>query len=159
MLQTKFRNESMQNLWICRKYRRDRLRDEFVDGYSPNDRYSAHLAGCERCRAFNSELIRLEALLSQESPAADSSPEFTERIVEKVRAERDPSSLALWKPSLIGAATAALAMGAFLQILTSEPRARTDTPIGSAERTHVPTEHLLFEESRTQPGNTREKTG
>lgn len=100
---------------------------------------------------------RADAVLNSSLDSFRNSTEFTDQVVETIRKARS-SPLAPWKPALIAATTAALAMGTFLQILTSEPKTAQSRAIGSAER-NGQQPNILFTAPKTTPEKSSKKPG
>jgi anti-sigma factor RsiW len=144
----------MKSYWACRKFRKLRLREGGPDtaGFC-----AEHLRRCQKCREFDEQVRRADAVLNSSLDSFSSSPQFTDQVVETIRKARS-SPLAPWKPALIAATTAALAMGTFLQILTSEPKAVQSRAIGSAERSGQQP-NILFTAPKTTPEKSSKKSG
>lgn len=132
--------------FACKRYRsiETNARETQVTR-AESDFLNRHAAGCPRCLAYTLEVDALSDALSGSmiEPMAVS-PTFTEDIVRGVRAMRRESYRTSFRPVLIGAVAAFVAVGAILQMVGLQPEApstdgsadtgiRRESPLDSAE--------------------------
>jgi predicted anti-sigma-YlaC factor YlaD len=119
--------------FACKRYRRifTNARETAITR-AESDFLSMHKASCAECRSY---AIQVDALIAAMSDVAVDpllvSEDFTENIVRGVRKMRRDSYRTSYRPVLVGAAAAFVAVGAILQMVGLQPpAANTD---GSAE--------------------------
>lgn len=117
----------------CRRFRRiDANAREMEISRAEQDFLTAHARGCNRCRVHSGELDVVSAALS--ASAFDPiviSPDFTENVVRGVRAMRREGHRNAYRPVLVGAGAAFVALGAILQVVGAQaPAPTTDGTAG-----------------------------
>jgi hypothetical protein len=91
----------------------------------------SHADACADCRAFSEDIYKIADLLNSNSVQPRISEDFTERVVLGVRAMRREGYRTAYRPVLVGAVAAFIAIGAVLQVVGAPSSAHTTD--GSAE--------------------------
>jgi hypothetical protein len=102
----------------CRRYRRyETTAREF--GLTPAARsfMDSHADACAACRSFSEDLHLVTELLSNSHIEPVLSADFTDRIVSEVRAVRRQGYRTAYRPVIVGAVAAFIAIGAVLQVV------------------------------------------
>lgn len=125
----------------CRQYRR--TFGEFLGGdMSPETQafLARHEAACPRCARKGAELRAIHAvLLAEGTMEVTPSPDFTDRVVERVRAARREAMRPSLRPVFYGAGAALVAVGAILQVVGAPVDATMPDGSASSEvRTTMP---------------------
>lgn len=81
---------------------------------------AAHALDCSRCRTRSEQLNAVHAVLSVSAIEPQCSPDFTDNVVRRVRAMRREGSHHVLRPLLVGAVSAAVALGAVLQMVGTQ---------------------------------------
>lgn len=116
----------------CRRYRR--IESEARErGLTQSERahLDAHALACRQCRARTEQLRAIQTLLAVTVIEPSVSPDFTDKVVERVRAMRRQNSKHVLRPLVVGAVSAAVAIGAVLQVVGVQAEAPKAT--GSAQ--------------------------
>ena len=119
--------------FACKRYRSiDTIARETQISREDREFHAQHGAQCTRCRSYTAEVDALtRALTASHIEPVDVSKNFTDNVVRGVQAMRRETYHASYRPILIGATAAAVALGAILQMVGKEPS--MPTPDGSAE--------------------------
>jgi hypothetical protein len=119
--------------FACRRYRSiDTNARETQISREDRDFHAQHGAACARCRCYTAEVDALtRALTASHIEPVSVSTNFTDNVVRGVHAMRRESYHASYRPILVGASAAVVALGAILQMVGTQPS--PPTPEGSAE--------------------------
>lgn len=116
----------------------------------------SHAGECSECRRYLTDISLLSDVLRSSAIDHRGDHDFTDRVEESVVSIRVLDELSAWRPAMIAALTAAVAILTVLHVLTSNPA----TP--SLKPTETPTAEVnvpldLFEDggssAPTQPGS------
>lgn len=94
--------------------------------------FETHLVQCRECQEFLGDLEAASGALRESAylPVVDS--EFTNRVADAVGKDRFRRQLETWRPTLVGAVTAAIVFATVLQLLTLKPSLKQFSPQGTA---------------------------
>ncbi|MGI8922441.1 MAG: hypothetical protein ACR2HJ_00125 [Fimbriimonadales bacterium] len=124
----------MFSLYACNRYRKLRLASE--DGVLSGRalRFLAvHSQACGECLHYDVEISDMKAALRSAALEHEGGPEFGAATLRVVLADRQQRRTPTLKPIIVGAATAVIAVGAILQLLSASLNA-TVSPTGEAQR-------------------------
>lgn len=107
---------------VCRQF--DKAHHRLLDGIATSKDMKfldEHAEQCVECALVRETMA--DALHSLEASviSSEGSDGFEHRVIRRYRVESSTRSLAFWSPALIGAAVAAVALLAVLQMLISGP--------------------------------------
>lgn len=80
-----------------------------------------HLSGCETCRVFDSSLEESRDALKNASMNPIVPPLFASILMTRISKDRLRRQLEAWRPTLVGAVSAAVLLGSVVQLLTNSP--------------------------------------
>lgn len=102
----------------CRRYRRIESEAREIEITRADRAFlSTHALACSRCRLHSEQLNAVQAIFAVSAFEPTCSPEFTDNVVRKVRAMRREGSQHVLRSLVVGAVSAAVALGAVLQIV------------------------------------------
>ena len=93
-----------------------------------------HSGECDACRAFDGQLAAAREALRAATLHHQGPPSFSLKVAWAVSRDRLRRQRAVWWPTLTGAGTAAIAVGAILQLLYAS--SVQPSPEGTAQREH-----------------------
>ncbi|MCH8273228.1 MAG: hypothetical protein IH851_00360 [Armatimonadetes bacterium] len=129
----------------CRRFRKLRLSSPERGLRVGEQTFCAeHVHDCTGCRRYDSELSAAREALRSSSVNHHGPAEFANRVVRAISRDRIRRQFEVWRPTLIGAVTAAIAVGAVLQVLTPDPEYDARSPEGTAALP-APSETLIFD--------------
>jgi len=105
----------------CRRYRRIESEAREIEITRADRAFvAAHALDCDSCRRRSEQLNAVCAILSQSLIEPTCSPGFTDNVIRSVRAMRRERAKHVWRPLVVGALSAAVALGAVLQIVGAQ---------------------------------------
>ncbi|MBA3725607.1 MAG: hypothetical protein H0W86_03930 [Armatimonadetes bacterium] len=124
----------MFSRYACKRYRRLRLDSEDGVLSSRALRFLAvHSQACGECLFYDVEISDMSAAIRSAALEHEGGPEFGAATLRVVLADRQKRRTPTLKPIFAGAATAVIAVGAILQLLSASLNT-TASPIGEAQR-------------------------
>ncbi|MFN8139444.1 MAG: hypothetical protein U0R49_06570 [Fimbriimonadales bacterium] len=132
----------------CARYKRIRTKSESLNS-AQAEFVATHIRSCQSCAAVEARFSNDGTLPDMFHAKQKSGEQFANEIISEMTTTR-AQKMAVWKPTMIGAMTAVLAMSTFLQILTSEPNIERPKATGAASREAPKSKLTLFESPKTE---------
>lgn len=94
----------------------------------------AHVLSCDACHQYDMDLVRSRAALIEGRLFHQGPQSFSWRVLVAYSRDRTRRQGLIWRPTITGAVTAAVAVGAILQLLYSQIGVARPVPEGTAAR-------------------------